>query len=1637
MAPVHDDLECLVPNPRSLVGRLLVKIKGGKRVAQPQLEPTPTTPSPAELKIAEGRERMLQTLTKVSELIDALPELARPNLLHVLNQLQGTLHGMDDLPDVPAKSHRLMQAGEVLSKLREAVAKAKRSVPSVPVPEQPSSDSGSGESDTPELTPEPEPPKPDPVALKALADALDNLRRAQTTAGLLRSQVTVDLGALPTVLADRLDELERSLALDQETDPLLINQAAEASTNALVEIEKSAKKLVAQKQSCELSIGLIQGRIQVLESHAKATTDHVRDKIDAIKVTLGEIKVLAGKHDYTQADTQLLTLAETCLGVEAVADQHSAYSLMLADRQERVDALLDSTAVPAQTLVTAVRGKLATAKNEAAAKKFAEAVVLLNQIPKDCIDAAWLTAKAGEYDAALDNADKSLQKAKTWKDKVPGKEAELLACETALTAAKFEQTSDYVKSVSLLGRVSGKINGLFEALVLVAAFEKAYKAADLAVTGLKTHQGASGITAALDVIKADLLYAQAKGNAKEYPTGTGMCANILTQVAAAKLVADQCKTYLDKLKLVSDKKTKLEESDVVATGEDLIDQADVLIRDAADKALTPDFAAATRDLEAAGNRLTQAEQILQHAETLQKWMKQVAPSLENVANDFEPAYQQFAVIRLHVLTIDKGNDFADLLQQAQDAADEARRVGTGPGADPDAAAELLLQAILLGARVTMLVDQKKSFDAQHKDIDTRVKALRSKPALAVMEEQLDKADEKLVEAQNQANQREYPLGQPLLTQADQFALEAERRTKVYDTYQLLRKGDVQASLTTLDTVKGKEAMDTEVTKLKADVAKADELLTTDKKVDEAYKALLEVQPFGKSLEVKLDDYKKARAAEKKKITDVIGVIKDQAAVASHYEAIKAQLLQLKAMFEQGQFKQAANMARTIASAIKYATNIVKRQSAHDIELAKAQKAISDLKLVACDAVKDDIKTVENFLSKAQALALDGNYEGAAPHLVTVLQRCVPATAMGKAQAAYALALKAAQDAVAALRKDFPQLDAVSLQADALSAKLATAEQLASKKSFDAAKVLATEVASAVSGVRATGTAHAEFGDAAERVAQLPKDTTDGLEAEIAAVQLLATKLGGRKLDEVLGPQLLRIDRLLKQAESERVANQATHALAALGQAAEACAQANALADQFEAVNQGIKAAEKESEAIRLRHAKPAYVGATLDYVGKLLGLAQLDAQQGLFSSAQNQLNGILTQLREVNEVGEKYALYQARRLQVDGRATELAKQKARYAVAGELGEARAYIVEGDAHADQRNFVEAQKMLAAADELLDGASLRADMLDDKEPTKEALMAILSKPGGDKKLDDIIASLDQRARRRACQAAIELRFNIKLSLYIDTDGTLLDTNKAKKAPDILRLYDVMKAVPKEHTKDNPCMDKVMRIGDEAGTSSYNKQTRQLKLRVGRANDKTERMIGQEWQMGEVDADAKPTDNEPPTKFSWTTLHEIGHALDDKKGFMSANGSKEAYGGWKEYGANVGEIAQAAADHFTYDKAYIAAYLSGEKPLAPKSRGGVSAQEWNQRRIQAEVWCDSIRSAKSIYYDAAACDRLQIGGRVYQEAYANRWVSYSHAARKKGVAGYQFRAPGEWFAELYASFHTGKMNEKHPARAWLSKL
>ena len=106
--------------------------------------------------------------------------------------------------------------------------------------------------------------------------------------------------------------------------------------------------------------------------------------------------------------------------------------------------------------------------------------------------------------------------------------------------------------------------------------------------------------------------------------------------------------------------------------------------------------------------------------------------------------------------------------------------------------------------------------------------------------------------------------------------------------------------------------------------------------------------------------------------------------------------------------------------------------------------------------------------------------------------------------------------------------------------------------------------------------------------------------------------------------------------------------------------------------------------------------------------------------------------------------------------------------------------------------------------------------------------------------------------------------------------------------------------------------------------------------------------------------------------------------------------------------------------------------------KAPNPLKKAEWEAAQKKVDAWCQSVREGNGLWWKAGLSKQHAIGARVYHEAYEGRpWVSYLYAARAQGITGYQFRAPGEWFAELYAAYFAKRLKKTHPAVGWLKKF
>jgi hypothetical protein len=166
----------------------------------------------------------------------------------------------------------------------------------------------------------------------------------------------------------------------------------------------------------------------------------------------------------------------------------------------------------------------------------------------------------------------------------------------------------------------------------------------------------------------------------------------------------------------------------------------------------------------------------------------------------------------------------------------------------------------------------------------------------------------------------------------------------------------------------------------------------------------------------------------------------------------------------------------------------------------------------------------------------------------------------------------------------------------------------------------------------------------------------------------------------------------------------------------------------------------------------------------------------------------------------------------------------------------------------------------------------------------------------------------------------------------------------------------------------------------------------------------------------------------------LHEIGHAVDAKQKIMSESRMAGAdFGGWKElkiegvidayYTAAFASFVAARGPTEADLRAFIKSTLetgSCTKPASARDKLGSLFAKWNEITASTGATnCVKIRNADLSPWD----NPVPLGDRAYHEGYTGRWFSYLVASRASGVSNYQWRAPPEWFAELYAYYHMTK--------------
>ena len=334
--------------------------------------------------------------------------------------------------------------------------------------------------------------------------------------------------------------------------------------------------------------------------------------------------------------------------------------------------------------------------------------------------------------------------------------------------------------------------------------------------------------------------------------------------------------------------------------------------------------------------------------------------------------------------------------------------------------------------------------------------------------------------------------------------------------------------------------------------------------------------------------------------------------------------------------------------------------------------------------------------------------------------------------------------------------------------------------------------------------------------------------------------------------------------------------------------------------------------------------------------------------------------------------------------------------------------------------------------------------------DTLKLVQAQPGGKKVIDAMVGDLGGKAKdqdsKDFVRAAIEARFGPKLG---NTDLT------TKYLP---RLYKALGMVPESHTKGNPKLSEINRTRVKlmpSGDYSFDEATKK-----GVINLVTPKTGTVDWLQSKVMAlgvkkSVGHLGGKDISTFDALTLHEVGHSVDESKGFMAGKMGNVTYGGWQDHTieevvAAVGSVKGFFKDFGKLPRAALDAYLKAvlEKKKKPAEDSSVTAAltpadkpDWKAIAKHPAVECAEnirLKNSDSGLWDRgdSAAAKYALGSSVYQESYDGQWTSYALSARGQILCNYQFRAAGEWFAEPYAAFFLKKLKATHPLHAMLEQ-
>ncbi|MFN0184638.1 MAG: hypothetical protein ACKVQR_12560 [Aquabacterium sp.] len=299
-----------------------------------------------------------------------------------------------------------------------------------------------------------------------------------------------------------------------------------------------------------------------------------------------------------------------------------------------------------------------------------------------------------------------------------------------------------------------------------------------------------------------------------------------------------------------------------------------------------------------------------------------------------------------------------------------------------------------------------------------------------------------------------------------------------------------------------------------------------------------------------------------------------------------------------------------------------------------------------------------------------------------------------------------------------------------------------------------------------------------------------------------------------------------------------------------------------------------------------------------------------------------------------------------------------------------------------------------------------------------------------VDDLIKEIDPKVAPEVLAALAKARFDCDIVVDKGKDPQL----------SIKRMCELMAKVP-DDVKGNPSLKKIVHRDTPFPFYQQAEKGVVMNSRPKAAGKPEFSKKGAKDRLPEREKDCEPANTKAEDLFDFNMLHELAHSIDDAKGYMAQHMGASDHGGWIDHGADIDAVAKVVGKHFKFtgdprQHAYIVDVILGNSPVYPEAPKG-QEEAWANAMVDIMGWAQKA-SAANVWDNQAACNAITLeDGRIYYQGYPNAWFSYDASARKRGITSYQFRAPGEWFSELYAAYKMEKLKPSHPAVKWLATL